>query len=492
MPSNVTITIGGQVDKSLSQSVDSAIYGLQGLGRAVGQVNELANRLGRLLGDNVGYAAAGAVTAYTLINRYTQARLGASPAAVLQANMVGDALRDLAYQSRAFGLGLMRASPYIAAAAAGLAFVAQAGKLARAREEETASLQSQFKQEDALAEALRRRIALEEETGRMTKEVADQLRYAIVQTFAQPDRMAGLVGISGQLRSDYGRLSEREMGEVKAGISVGEAAAKYTYGRDGDLDAYITRRQQLLEEARLSELAAEGLKIEDLTKIRAEFTAKSIELDTWADEQRKNQNEQRIQDEAEMSRRIVAIHQQEQERKVQSQNFMFGATSNMLGSMANLAAVYGKKGFAAWKGLQVAQAIISTYQAVTGALASQSSIPGVGPVMAKVAAGMALVAGMANVATIMATQPPSYAVGGYTGAGGMFEPAGIVHRGEFVMPAPAVDRLGLPALEAMRSGQGGFTFVVVKDYNEAQDYLNTVQGQAQIISLVGSQRHRFA
>lgn len=42
--------------------------------------------------------------------------------------------------------------------------------------------------------------------------------------------------------------------------------------------------------------------------------------------------------------------------------------------------------------------------------------------------------------------------GGYTGAGGVMEPAGIVHKGEFVLPQRAVSRIGLPKLEAMRLG----------------------------------------
>lgn len=42
--------------------------------------------------------------------------------------------------------------------------------------------------------------------------------------------------------------------------------------------------------------------------------------------------------------------------------------------------------------------------------------------------------------------------GGYTGAGGVLEPAGIVHRGEYVIPQHAVHKIGLPRLEAMRLG----------------------------------------
>ncbi|MFN4129052.1 MAG: tape measure protein [Paracoccaceae bacterium] len=45
-----------------------------------------------------------------------------------------------------------------------------------------------------------------------------------------------------------------------------------------------------------------------------------------------------------------------------------------------------------------------------------------------------------------------YASGGYTGAGGRLDPAGIVHRGEYVMSAQAVQRIGVGNLEAMHNG----------------------------------------
>lgn len=40
----------------------------------------------------------------------------------------------------------------------------------------------------------------------------------------------------------------------------------------------------------------------------------------------------------------------------------------------------------------------------------------------------------------------SYATGGYTGHGGKYEPAGIVHKGEFVFPQEAVERIGIDKL----------------------------------------------
>jgi hypothetical protein len=46
----------------------------------------------------------------------------------------------------------------------------------------------------------------------------------------------------------------------------------------------------------------------------------------------------------------------------------------------------------------------------------------------------------------------SFEQGGYTGNGGSLEPAGIVHRREYVFSAPAVRRIGLDNLDALHSG----------------------------------------
>lgn len=45
-----------------------------------------------------------------------------------------------------------------------------------------------------------------------------------------------------------------------------------------------------------------------------------------------------------------------------------------------------------------------------------------------------------------------WADGGYTGPGGRFEPAGVVHRGEYVFSQPSVARIGLTRLESMHRG----------------------------------------
>ncbi|MBX9660472.1 MAG: hypothetical protein K2X00_18085, partial [Nitrospiraceae bacterium] len=49
-----------------------------------------------------------------------------------------------------------------------------------------------------------------------------------------------------------------------------------------------------------------------------------------------------------------------------------------------------------------------------------------------------------------------FADGGYTGDGGKYEPAGIVHRGEYVLPKEVVARIGVKNLDAMSRGVPGF------------------------------------
>ncbi|WP_444665745.1 phage tail tape measure protein [Cereibacter changlensis] len=61
-------------------------------------------------------------------------------------------------------------------------------------------------------------------------------------------------------------------------------------------------------------------------------------------------------------------------------------------------------------------------------------------------------AGDSMLGSVMAFLGGGFAAGGYTGAGGTYEPAGVVHRGEFVVSKKAVARLGVPALEQLHRG----------------------------------------
>lgn len=67
--------------------------------------------------------------------------------------------------------------------------------------------------------------------------------------------------------------------------------------------------------------------------------------------------------------------------------------------------------------------------------------------MASVAAATAsIVSNIASVADV------GFATGGYTGAGGKYQPAGMVHKGEYVFDKSATNRIGVSNLEALRNG----------------------------------------
>lgn len=70
------------------------------------------------------------------------------------------------------------------------------------------------------------------------------------------------------------------------------------------------------------------------------------------------------------------------------------------------------------------------------------------------AAGTGLAAAIAAMA-VGAGLGAAFDTGGYTGHGGRYDIAGVVHKGEYVFSAPAVQRIGVPTLEAMHNGGSG-------------------------------------
>lgn len=79
----------------------------------------------------------------------------------------------------------------------------------------------------------------------------------------------------------------------------------------------------------------------------------------------------------------------------------------------------------AYQALASADALVNTYKAANLALGSYP------PPFSYIAMAATIAAGLGNVAQINGIQ---FAEGGFTGAGGKYEPAGIVHKGEYVVP----------------------------------------------------------
>ena len=85
--------------------------------------------------------------------------------------------------------------------------------------------------------------------------------------------------------------------------------------------------------------------------------------------------------------------------------------------------------------LSVASVIASTAVSAMNAYKTASEIPGIGFILGPIAAGSAIAYGSSQIAIAREQQKAAkagYATGGFTPAGGKYEPAGIVHKGEFV------------------------------------------------------------
>ena len=107
--------------------------------------------------------------------------------------------------------------------------------------------------------------------------------------------------------------------------------------------------------------------------------------------------------------------------------------------------------------IEIAQALASTALAALNAYASTVKIPIVGPTLAPIAAGIALAAGMMQVATIKKqhqAQEAGYYEGGFTGGRRYRKEAGVVHEGEFVANHQAVNNPNvLPFLNFLDQAQ---------------------------------------
>lgn len=84
----------------------------------------------------------------------------------------------------------------------------------------------------------------------------------------------------------------------------------------------------------------------------------------------------------------------------------------------------------------------------TPLLATNATLASVGSFGVAVAAGLAAMA-------LIAVAMGSFATGGYTGDGGKYEPAGVVHKGEYVFTQDEVNQITLPRIQAFKEGYMG-------------------------------------
>lgn len=187
----------------------------------------------------------------------------------------------------------------------------------------------------------------------------------------------------------------------------------------------------------------------------------------------------------------AAYNAQQKDLQDSHNQLLLGQAQDLTGSLVGIAGdMAGKQSgiyramFAVEKGFAIAKSVMAIQTAMASAAMSLPFPANLGA-MATVAAQMASI-----VSTISSVTPQGFANGGYTGAGGKYELAGIVHKGEVVWSQADIKRAGgVSNVEALRKGgnsESGVAtqapvnlnpnFVIVDERENLADYLFSPDG----------------
>ncbi|EPG8511932.1 tape measure protein, partial [Acinetobacter baumannii] len=167
--------------------------------------------------------------------------------------------------------------------------------------------------------------------------------------------------------------------------------------------------------------------------------------------------DQRNQIAAEYAKNAQDIEDKYQQDRLNTQiafgGQMMGSLTSMFGSMFGEQSKAYKIMFAADKAYAIAAAGIAIQQNI--AAASKAGFPLNLPLIAG-----AVAQGASIIANIRAIKDQGFADGGYTGSGGKYEPAGIVHKGEVVWSQEDIRRWGgVGLVENMRKSANPEAFI---------------------------------
>ena len=336
-------------------------------------------------------------------------------------------------------------------------------KLAQMQLTHDREMQYAQQSEQTDAERIRNQYALERREIQLTVNMDEQLRKAKIDALNQAEQLA-----LDERRYAY----ERELRDL---TSIGQsdlAALRQSYA---DQRRVLDARTDI-DDGQKSGLrnAMAGAQIYDTNQLqnpaRDAFESQQAQLGGYSqqyglDQQLKQQLEV-IENAKRAELLTVETYEQakfatQQQYQQQTQQMMLGGAQEQFGSVTELMRMaFGEQNalyqaaFIGQKAMSIAQAVIAIPESYSKAFNAVVGIPFVGPALAPAAGIAAAALQVAQKAMIEQVQPPSmpgFEVGGYTGAGGTSDVAGLVHKEEFVANAPTTKRFR-PELEAMHDG----------------------------------------
>lgn len=358
--------------------------------------------------------------------------------------------------------------------------------------QQTAAMQSQLDASDKLNSATQARVKFEQQIADLkskTQLTADQKSILsrsdeILQAYKQQEALQSSVKTLDDYRKMQEQIAPKELrqnGMLQKRLEIlqkmvelkkltPEAAGKQAsdlIGKSVLPDSVISGVNKaggtLTSGATNSDLSGQGLnmiglQIDPQLEVIEKLKQAQTDYATWLNQQQQAITQSTLLNEQQKQQQLLALQQQGQQNQqalstavyaaqMQSaQNSFSSITDSMRGMFGEQSAMY-KAAFVTQKAFAIAQAALQLPMAMGQALAGL-------PFPANIAAMASVVGLMASItSSISSAAAVGFASGGYTGSGGKYQPAGIVHKGEYVFDQESTNRIGVSQLEALRNGK---------------------------------------
>ncbi|EIX9040217.1 prothage tail length tape measure [Klebsiella variicola] len=358
--------------------------------------------------------------------------------------------------------------------------------------QQTAAMQSQLDASDKLNSATQARVKFEQQIADLktkTQLTADQKSILsrsdeILQAYKQQEALQNTVKTLDDYRKMQAQIAPKELRQnetlqkrleilqrmVELKKLTPEAAGKQASDLisksilpDSVISGVNKAGGTLTSGATNSDLAGQGLnmiglQIDPQLEIIDKLKQAQTDYADWLNQQQQAITQSTVLNEQQKQQQLLALQQQGQQNQealstavyvaqMQSAQNSFSGITDAMGTMFGEQSAMYKVAFMTQKGFAIAQAALQLPMAMGQALAGL-------PFPANLAAMANVVGIMASISSsITSAAAVGFASGGYTGPGGKYQPAGIVHKGEYVFDQASTNRIGVSQLEALRNGK---------------------------------------
>ncbi|MGQ4609109.1 phage tail length tape measure family protein [Raoultella ornithinolytica] len=358
--------------------------------------------------------------------------------------------------------------------------------------QQTAAMQSQLDASDKLNSATQARVKFEQQIADLkskTQLTADQKSLLsrsdeILQAYKQQEALQNSVKTLDDYRKMQEQIAPKELRQnetlqkrleiLQKMVDLKKLSPKDAGQQASDLigksvlpDSVISGVNKaggtLTSGATNSDLSGQGLnmiglQIDPQLEVIEKLKQAQTDYATWLNQQQQAITQSTVLNEQQKQQQLLALQQQGQQNQealstavyvaqMQSAQNSFSGITDSMGTMFGEQSAMYKAAFVTQKAFAIAQAALQLPMAMGQALAGL-------PFPANLAAVAQVIGLMASItSSITSAASVGFSSGGYTGPGGKYQPAGIVHKGEYIFDQASTNRIGVSQLEALRNGK---------------------------------------